>query len=111
MNFETSFIASVPQCSTIKLWLQEYEKICDMSDAEYKSWLVTQKADGIEVLNGQYADCDWGQKSWFHGLLESVLHLGSALANLFIRYTSAYVHPCGEEFWVTYLKINTSLNA
>merc|ERR1712039_1064091 len=42
---------------------------------------------------------------------ESLIHFGSSLANVFVRYTKLYVHPCGQAFWMSYLRINTSLNA
>merc|ERR1712050_140884 len=43
--------------------------------------------------------------------MESLVHAGSGFINLAAKYTKVYVHPCGQAFWVNYLKINTSLNA
>eukprot|EP00930_Biecheleria_cincta_P089355 TRINITY_DN78640_c0_g1_i1.p1 TRINITY_DN78640_c0_g1~~TRINITY_DN78640_c0_g1_i1.p1 ORF type:complete len:352 (-),score=38.59 TRINITY_DN78640_c0_g1_i1:30-1085(-) len=111
MNFETSFIAAAPESEIMELWLKKYEHICDMSHDQYELWLVGLKADGVEALNGQYSDCDWASKSWGHAFMERLIHLGSSLANSAIAWTKKYIHPCGQAFWMHYLKINTSLNA
>jgi hypothetical protein len=111
MNFEVSFIAAIPNSSILNRWLQKYQQVCDMDDKDYDAWLVELKSVGIEALNGQYAECDWKYKSRAHAFLEWWVHAGSTVANLFIRYTQSYVHPCGQHFWMHYLKANTALNA
>jgi hypothetical protein len=110
-NFEASFIAAYPGDRLINTWLQEYVKICEMTDKEYYQWILHFKAEGIELLNGEYASCDWASNSWYSSLFHDLVQSGRYIGNLFIRYTKVYIHACGESYWITYLKINTSLNA
>jgi len=111
MNFETSFISATPGTELMSRWHDEYLKICAMSEQDYSLYLVGLKTEGIEPLNGQWSDCDWAKENWQNMALQRIIHIGAAIANLFIRYTQEYVHPCGQKFWMHYLIINVSLNA
>lgn len=110
--FEPYFLAAAPGGALVTRWRDEFSKVAAMGEEDFDRYLTGLKARGIEPLNGQYANCDWADGGGTRAaVLHGLLHAAVAFANLFVGYTRRYVHPCGERYWMHYLRVTVAFNA
>ncbi|CAK9063978.1 unnamed protein product [Durusdinium trenchii] len=110
--FETFLIAvSSPHDVFIQRWKDTLREIFSLSESSYDQHLTQLRGRGIEPLNGAMANCDWSHASPIHSAAHALLHLFARAVNSLAAFTHYYLHPCGQRYWMHYLKTNVVFNS
>ena len=110
--FEAFFIAAKEQHdSLIKGWRDAFWRLSQLDEEKYDAELVALRSAGVEPLNGAMAHCAWRTRSPLHRVAHRALHFFARAVNGFISFSGFYLHPCGERYWMHYLKTYVAFNS
>ncbi|CAE7197561.1 RBCMT [Symbiodinium sp. CCMP2456] len=109
--FESYFLAARPEEDIVQRWRDEMLRIGTMTEKDYDVHLTQLKTRGIEPLNGHMSECDWRDRSPVHEVAHWILHRAVAAVNFFVGYTSFYLHPCGQYYWMWYYRVCVAFNS
>jgi len=109
--FESYFLAARPEEDIVQRWRDEMWRVGTMAEKDYDLHLTQLKTRGIEPLNGHMSECDWRDRSPVHEVAHWILHRAVAAVNFFVGYTSFYLHPCGQHYWMRYYRVCVAFNS
>lgn len=95
----------------MKGWRDSFAHLAQLNESGYDAQLVALRSAGVEPLNGAMADCSWRSRSPLHRAAHQVLHRVAHVVNSFTFLSGFYLHPCGERYWMHYLKTNVAFNS